>query len=376
LIKKKAKDTAEDRDNRLALLIKNHAVKDVAIAACGHAMSPKALRGLLAGELNIELGNSYGLSSYLQAIIAANHVNEGAVSALEAQRAMELMASNNASTGRYLDALLQILINGVPSHFLIYPHLQTLAGLTCVEFATQLEALRKDCQWQRAQAATEWLKRFVVRSMELSPENLDSIRLLDAKFLRWRAWAAWSPDTARILRWELFSADQRLTLRDLLALEGPDYINNRHTTIREAAGTQGFNPSLTRLSVGSITFEVRRGLAYEVPNMVHRLLNLVDAAVVSSPNDIAILAYFCIDQSVTNRALDCLESLSSIADGLISALVCQVYQARNETRALQMAAVMRLLPMLGMKRCGKTTFLTKVFFSLHRARLLCTIVCP
>lgn len=36
LLKKRGKNTVEDRDARLALLIKNHAAKDIAIAACGH----------------------------------------------------------------------------------------------------------------------------------------------------------------------------------------------------------------------------------------------------------------------------------------------------------------------------------------------------
>jgi hypothetical protein len=374
LTKKKGKSTVEDLDARLVLLIKNHSAKDVAIAACGHAMSPKALRAALAGKLNIELGDSYGLPAYLQAIIAANHVNEGAVSALEAQRAMELMASTNVSAGRYLEALLQILINGVPSHFLIYPHIQTLASFACVEFAAQLEALREKYQWQRAQAATEWLSRFVVRSVESSPENLDSMRLLDANFAHWRSWALWGPDMARILRWERFSADQRLALWDLLALEGPDYTNSRHATLREAVEAQGFNPSFTRFSVGNITFEVRRGLAHDVPNMVHRLLNLVDAAVVSSQNDTAILAYFCIGRNITNKVLDLLESLTSISDGLISALVSQVYQARNETRTLQMAAVMRLLPDLGTERCSKKIFPTEVISFASHLRSLCTSI--
>jgi hypothetical protein len=187
------------------------------------------------------------------------------------------------------------------------------------------------------------------------------MRVLDTNFPHWRVWAAWSPDMARILRWELFSSDHRVSLCNLLSLEGPDYISYRSATLGEAVETQGFNPSLTRHALGSLIFELRRGVAHDVPNMVHRLLNLVNAAAVSSPNSTAILAYFWIGRAITDKSVDCLESLSSIADGLISALVSQVYQARNETRASQMAAVMRLLPYLGTERCGEKTFLLKVF---------------
>jgi len=120
---------------------------------------------------------------------------------------------------------------------------------------------------------------------------------------------------------------------------------------------QGFDPSLTRHSVGSIIFEVERGSAPNIPDMIHRLLNLVDAAVVTSPrDDAALLAYFCFTQSVTNKRLDCLASLSSLADPMISALVSRAYRARNETRAVSMVAVVKLLPFLGTERCGKKTF--------------------
>lgn len=54
LSKKRGRNVIEDRDERLGLLIKNHGAKDVAIASCGHAISPKALRELLAVDLNIE----------------------------------------------------------------------------------------------------------------------------------------------------------------------------------------------------------------------------------------------------------------------------------------------------------------------------------
>jgi hypothetical protein len=86
---------------------------------------------------------------------------------------------------------------------------------------------------------------------------------------------------------------------------------------------------------------------------------LVDVAVVTSPrDDAALFTYFCFTQSVTNMRLDCLESLSSLADPMISALVSRVFRARNETRAVSMVAVMKLLPFLGTERCGKKIFTT------------------
>jgi hypothetical protein len=71
--KKKGNLTQDEIEARLVALMQKHASKDVAIAACGHRLSPETLRALLTRDVNIDPGNVYGLRSYLQAIVAANH---------------------------------------------------------------------------------------------------------------------------------------------------------------------------------------------------------------------------------------------------------------------------------------------------------------
>jgi hypothetical protein len=71
--KKKGNLTQVEIEARLMTLMQRHTSKDVAIAACGHRLSPETLRALLVRDVNIDPGNVYGLRSYLQTIIAANH---------------------------------------------------------------------------------------------------------------------------------------------------------------------------------------------------------------------------------------------------------------------------------------------------------------
>ncbi|KAF2471457.1 uncharacterized protein BDR25DRAFT_223658, partial [Lindgomyces ingoldianus] len=60
-LKKKGKFNQQDTDIRLALLIESHEARDVAIAACAHAISPASLRALLNVELSVAPATYYGL---------------------------------------------------------------------------------------------------------------------------------------------------------------------------------------------------------------------------------------------------------------------------------------------------------------------------
>lgn len=73
LSKKKGNLTQDEIEARLVTLMQKHESKEVAIAACGHRLSPETLRALLVRDVNIDPGNLNGLRSYLQAIVAANH---------------------------------------------------------------------------------------------------------------------------------------------------------------------------------------------------------------------------------------------------------------------------------------------------------------
>src|SRR5271155_3043948 len=76
-LKKKGKMTAQDRDTKLAALIRARAgsMRTTALIACAHAMSPQAVRALLISDFAVEPGSSFGLQEYLKGIIAARTAN-------------------------------------------------------------------------------------------------------------------------------------------------------------------------------------------------------------------------------------------------------------------------------------------------------------
>jgi hypothetical protein len=347
-IKKKKKLTPEQVEVRLIEFVQNSTESlDMAIAACGHALRPQTLRKLLADELNPGPGKNIAMSGYLQAICAANRVNSEAVNDIEANRVKSLMSANivgMSSPGNYLGALVQILIDGVPPNFLIYQHVHTLAEKACIEFATQLETLRADGNLYRACGAALWLSTVSDRCFRLSPGNLVPEQLLDTWFPSWRIWAAWKPDIARLRLWnDRFTNQQRLTLRNLLAFEGPD-IHGRQSTLREGSLCRGLNVGLATIRVGNLDFE--RQLAIEARMSIDRLLEIVDAASAAGPSDVDLLAHFCVGKIITSGSLDILEIIRSADDASISTLLLPIYNASTESRMAQMAAAMKLLPLL------------------------------
>ena len=126
-VKKKGKLTPEQLDERLLALIEKHTAKEVAIAACAHAISSQNVRRLLTADLYVDPGSYFGLASYLQAIVAANHVKPEAASQSEASWA-ELIAQSvttvpEQTLGEQLWKIVTHLTNGVTADSLFaQPH--------------------------------------------------------------------------------------------------------------------------------------------------------------------------------------------------------------------------------------------------------------
>lgn len=351
-LRKKKKHTPEQLEGRLVDFIRQHAEKmDIAIAACGHKLKPEILRGLLLSDLNVGPGKNLSMSSYLQAIIAANRVNPQSVGDAEAQRAQSMIAAATigaTSPGDYLHELFKILIHGIPPTFLLYAHIHALALKACTDFAAQLQKLKDDGHLRRAYSAAAWLPTISERSFQVSPGNLDPEQLLDAAFPRWKSWATWKPNQERLFQWERFTNEERIAMKSLLALEGPDLVG-REATLREGILAGGLNLSSSPVHVGSLTIEHR--LAVELEQTLEHLMMLVDAASTAGPNSVALLIFQCCEKTITHDALTMLDVVRSMANPSIDSLLLLVYSANNEPRSVQMTAAMRLLPLLAPDQC-------------------------
>lgn len=250
-----------------------------------------------------------------------------------------------ASPGQYLRALVNILIAGVPPSFLVYWHIDALARRACKDFSMQLDELKLEGQWLRAYRATSWLSEVSDRSVELSPEDRGPEQLLDNVFPAWRVWAEWRPDVERLRQWNEFSNSNQATLRDLLALQGPDFLSGSSTLVTGTLA-RGFGLSSSTIRVGNVQFIIGRGILNEVQDMLVDLFEAIDSASRTNPNDAELLAHFCVGKPITHDSLNVLKVIRSIGDASIGTMLLQIYGTKGNTQSTRMAGVMRLLPVL------------------------------
>ena len=340
-LSKKKRESAEQIEARLVRFIKRSGDRiDISIAACGHKLQWKTLKGLLSADLNVGGDNNVSLETYLQAIVAANRVNASSVSDFEAHLAISLIAAASAGTislGHYLRALIQILIEGVHMTNLIYPHINILVKKACVDFALQLQSLKANGLLRQAYYASMWLSHVSDQSVNLSPEYLDHEQLLDTFFPAWYSWATWQPDEQRLRRWEDgFTAVERVALGCLLEFEGPD-VGGRQATFKEGAIAQSSIILLsTPIRIGRVDFDAQ--LAIEARPTLERLLKILDATCGAGSAEVALLIHLLVGKTVTLSSFHTLENVRARGDSKITSLLLQVYGTKGEPRSAQLAA--------------------------------------
>ncbi|MCJ1386186.1 hypothetical protein MMC17_009312 [Xylographa soralifera] len=323
-----------ERDRRLVALFLEHGAKDIAMAACGHAMSPPTISRLLADNLNVDTHNCYGLSllSLLQVVVIANHVNPNAVSEIEAHCARILIPfseSDTMATGGSLEAVFQLLIVGVPRRSLLFPHFETLARKIFTDFGTRLGMLSCNNQWSQAHTLTVQLWTSPEGFLELDPDNLQPKELLDGVLPNWRAWAKWKPMVNRLHLWEELGDRDRKALQDLLALEGPDFVDRGQSTLREGLIARG--SGVHSIRSGELHIDFRSGLAYEARNMLDRLLEALDTACQTDLNEttLRLFTHFCVGKPVDEETLMILEGVTQMQDTSLSAMVLQIVEVHG-----------------------------------------------
>ncbi|KAF2128964.1 hypothetical protein P153DRAFT_264659, partial [Dothidotthia symphoricarpi CBS 119687] len=205
-LKKKGKIDQTDIDTRLIILIDTHEARDVAIAAAAPFMTTGSarLRALLHVDLNVTQGSYWGLETWLQSLIAANHGNPASVTDLEALWARKLLPFSNygsSPAGRYLQGVSKVLREFSTPNMGSVPEFATLTRRAIMDFAAQLEGMRLRCQWTAAYAAVAWMMELTRTGPAATIlERLSPEQLLDSEFPEWRVWANWRPHSKRIAR--------------------------------------------------------------------------------------------------------------------------------------------------------------------------------
>ncbi|KAF7507279.1 hypothetical protein GJ744_010713 [Endocarpon pusillum] len=340
-------------DERLLDLIRNHSSKEVAIAACAQHISTPALRNLVVNELKVEPNGAFGLHEYSQAIVASNHANPEAVSDIEAQWARCLSenaahGSSSRTLGQQLQDMLPLLPDQVASGLLLQTEINSLACRVCMGFAEQLEVLSSRNRWEDAHVAAEWLSTISSSGLLLIP-NPGARQLLDSQLPTWGAWAAWQPSVARLHAWNDYAVRAPSPLKDLLALEGPDFasmIGSAHASLRNRLIAQGISGSQTTLHWGNSHVRFKRNPFTESGNLngiLDRLTSVVDFACSAGGDYTALLVHLCVGKTITDETLQILEQTRLLDKPPLTKVILQAFTLPNQYSVSGINEIIELL---------------------------------
>jgi hypothetical protein len=134
--------------------------------------------------------------------------------------------------------------------------------------------------------------------------------------------------------------EQRWNLRDLLALEGPDFVSQTQATLREGLIAQS---SLYSIRRGYLHIKLKKETRDEARDMLDRLSNVLDAVSQASADEVALLTHLCVDKSVDREALQILESVTQMANPLVSLRVLQIHVEHSGPITLEAGDAVQLL---------------------------------
>jgi len=348
-IKKKGKITRAEIDVKLASLIEQHEARDVAISACAHAMSPKAVRAILNVELNVAPTTFFGLEMYLQSLIAANHCSPTSVTELEARWARELLPyaeHGTSAAGRYLEGICAMLRTTDTPNMNALSDFSILARRAFNTFATQLEGMRLRCQWISAYNAAAWMTKMAQSTPAVTPHgNLMSEHLMDIQFPVWRIWARWKPDTSFIARLESVDAMKKAVLVDMMALEGPDFINGTQKTLKDGLIKQ-YTAGKPLVRFRSLVLEVEQGTREELRDILHKTRALLHRALSGGDGLFKSFVKLAITKPITREGLQLLEAVGKFQDTPtfpVYNATLEIYTARNNIGGGHITALKHLI---------------------------------
>lgn len=354
-LKKKGKLSTQEIDECLLTLIKKSPSKEVAIAACAHEISVRAIKNLIGNDFKTDPDLTLAPQAYFQVIVAANHVNSGAVSEIEAHWARYLLDYSAAgepprALASWLKNVLALLQANPAPGLLLQGEISRLASTVCMCVAKQLEDLRHENRWLEAETSIEWLSTASITNSSSQQQ------LLDSCLPGWRAWAAWRPHKPRLRTWKIYTLYPHSSLGDLLALEGPDFVSMEGTeqaTLRDGLIAQSSNGSPSMLQWGGSHVKFGRNPFRAPENLngiLERLMSVIDFAGSASSEYKALLAHLCGDTIITHEGLQTLESVRTLANPALTTIILHALTAPKQNLRQDIQGIRQSLPSLNEDR--------------------------
>jgi hypothetical protein len=353
-LKKKGKITHEDAAIRLSILVDAHEAKDIAIAATAHIISVASLRSRLQAELNVAQGSYWGLEMWLQCIIAASLGNSASFTALEEFWARQLLpfATHGAeAAGMFLEGVSKFLYQYWTPNLNDVPEFSVLVHRALSDVARQLEGLRLKCDWAAASTQTAWMTKLRTESAGAPPGSLLPVNILNSSFPVWQIWANWRPQIDRIVRLDGLQGTFLAVLPDILALEGPDFITGKESSLRDG---------LISRYAGTEAVVKFQGLLFEVPDrerdslraLIERLAKALDFVCIGAASTgsreglLTLFTELTIVRPITAEILDLLEAIFAVSytpANDIYNTVWEILVNKNKLRGSHVFALQSLL---------------------------------
>ena len=268
-----------------------------------------------------------------------------------------------ATTSQRLRIVVELLMAGVSVRSVLHSEVHTLALKLSSDLASQLQAFQLEGKWFKAQKESEWLSSLLGQSVQTSIGRAEAIQALESGFPDWKTWAVWCPDTSRLSAQERLNAKQRSSLCDLLRLEGPDFLFGEHGSMMEAlvAGHTCHRRLVVSWGKMRLRIQSQNGVNGNTEDIFNRLSLAVHSACTASADEIDLLEYLS-RKTIDESTLDilCANSIVGSSIPTVSSDVLNILKPRG--RSLRMAAVMRLLPVLGQPSAQalRNTILTRL----------------
>ncbi|KAF2837827.1 hypothetical protein M501DRAFT_141399 [Patellaria atrata CBS 101060] len=320
----------------IASLLQDHSARvdarnDAAIVATIHLMPRSIGRACLRSVFDYSKTNSPDVCQYLRTIVLARIANPTVVDQPEsncAQALLDLFRKEFPLPGPRIQDYFKNLREVECPALLLFKEVHSIPRKSCVRVRKSLLSYKQQQKWLQAFIESRWMT-------ELSQES-PVIHILDAEFPEWRIWSKWRPNTNRISNWEDFTNDQRRTLVDIIALEGPDYAHNTETSLRHGLSLES-SPSQMKTLLIDYTSK-------DYLSMADHILAILDRVQQSGGPAINFFIQTCVGKPVTSSTLSILELLCSQGEPEVFNRWNQLVNAKSNS--VKLTALSQVLPLI------------------------------
>ena len=276
--------SVKEQSSRLKTMVKKHPAKRSAFASCAQILTPDDAKELILACFPI-VGPIENTKIYLSMLIFLGQVNRLAVSEAEeacAKKIVDILCTTQSYSSR-LTELEEVLIVDMRRSSLLDHLPTTVLNHICNEFFGQLDQYRMYNQWHYARLHSAWLA-------DLTPDST-IWKCLDSMSPLFDAWKSWQPNNDRIALWHTVSSNHTTVLRDLFALEGPDFSYRQHSTLREGIAT---NIGTSKDAQKSFVVDAKSCSAGDAETMFDQILTALDNVISTAPSMIESFQQLCL----------------------------------------------------------------------------------